>query len=242
MSNTTIALITGANKGIGFEAARQLGQQGIHILVGTRDKARGEEAVQKLAALDIRAMFVELDVTDEESISRAAQSIANTFGRMDILINNAGISGGNANKPSDTVLAGMRTVYNTNVFGVVAVTKAMLPLLLKSPTGRIVNVSSGLGSITQASDRNDEFFQVNNLPYQSSKAAVNAITVAFAKELAKTPIKVNAADPGFTDTDFNNHRGYRTVEQATTVIVHLATLGEDGPTGSFQNENGNIPW
>jgi NAD(P)-dependent dehydrogenase (short-subunit alcohol dehydrogenase family) len=242
MSNNTIALITGANKGIGFETARQLGQQGIHIIVGARDKARGEEAVQKLAALDVQVTFVELDVTDEGSISRAAQYIADTFGRIDILINNAGISGGNANKPSDTTLAVMRTVYNTNVFGVVAVTKAMLPLLRKSQVGRIVHVSSGLGSITQASDRNSEFFQINNLPYQSSKAAVNAITVEFAKELAETSIKVNAADPGFTDTDFNNHRGYRTVEQAATVIVHLATLGEDGPTGSFQDENGNVPW
>ena len=136
----------------------------------------------------------------------------------------------------------MRTVYTTNVFGVVAVTKAMLPLLRQSQAGRIVNVSSGLGSITLASDRNNEFFQYNNLQYQSSKAALNAITVEFAKELAGTTIKVNAADPGFTDTDFNNHRGYRTVEQAATVIVHLATLDEGGPTGSFQDENGNIPW
>lgn len=242
MSNTTLALITGANKGIGFETARRLGQRGIHILIGARDKARGEEAAQKLAALDVQTTFVDLDVTDEMSIARAAQSLAEAFGRLDILINNAGISGGNANRPSATDLAVMRTVYNTNVFGVVAVTKAMLPLLRKSQAGRIVNVSSGLGSITLASDRNSEFFQLNNLPYQSSKAALNAITVEFAKELAGTPIKVNAADPGFTDTDFNNHRGSRTVEQAATVIVHLATLDEDGPTGSFQDENGNIPW
>ncbi len=242
MSNTTLALITGANKGIGFETARQLGQRGIHIIIGARDKARGEEAAQKLAALNVQTTFVDLDVTDEMSIARAAQSLTEAFGRLDILINNAGISGGNANRPSATDLAGMRTVYNTNVFGVVAVTKAMLPLLHKSQAGRIVNVSSGLGSITLASDRNTEFFQLNNLPYQSSKAALNAITVEFAKELAETSIKVNAADPGFTDTDFNNHRGYRTVEQAATVIVHLATLNEDGPTGSFQDENGNIPW
>ena len=242
MSNATLALITGANKGIGFETARRLGQQGIHMLVGARDRARGQEAVQKLAALDVQATFVEIDVTDEISIAQAAQSLADVFGRLDILINNAGISGGNANIPSDTTLSVMRTVYDINVFGVVAVTKAMLPLLRKSAAGRIVNVSSGLGSITQASDRNYEFFQFNNLPYQSSKAAVNAITVAFAKELAGTPIKVNAADPGFTNTDFNNHRGHRTVEQAATVIVHLATLGEDGPTGSFQDESGNIPW
>ncbi|MBA2393440.1 MAG: SDR family oxidoreductase [Ktedonobacteraceae bacterium] len=242
MTNNTIALITGANKGIGFETARQLGRQNIHILVGARDTARGEEAVQKLAALNVQATFVELDVTDEKSIAQAAQSLANTFGRIDILINNAGISGGNANKPGDTVLATMRTVYDINVFGVVAVTKAMLPLLRMSQSGRIVNVSSGLGSITQASDKNNEFFQINNLPYQSSKAAVNAITVEFAKELADTSIKVNAADPGFTNTDFNNHRGHRTTEQAARVIVHLATLGEDGPTGSFQDENGNVPW
>ncbi len=242
MSNNTIALITGANKGIGFETARRLGQQGIHIIIGAREKARGEGAAQKLAALDVQATFVELDVTDEMNISRAAQSLAETFGRLDILINNAGISGGSANIPSATDLAVMRTVYNTNVFGVVAVTKAMLPLLCKSQAGRIVNVSSGLGSITLASDRNNEFFQYNNLQYQSSKAALNAITVEFAKELIGTPIKVNAADPGFTDTDFNNHRGYRTVEQAATVIVHLATLDEDGPTGSFQDESGNIPW
>jgi NAD(P)-dependent dehydrogenase (short-subunit alcohol dehydrogenase family) len=164
MSSNTLALITGANKGIGFETARQLGQQGIHVIIGARDTARGEEAVQKLAALSVQATFVQLDVTDEKSLSRAAHSLAETFGRLDILINNAGISGGNANAPSDIALEVMRTVYNTNVFGVVAVTKAMLPLLRKSQAGRIVNVSSGLGSITQASDRNDEFFQVNNLP------------------------------------------------------------------------------
>ena len=242
MSDNTIVLITGANKGIGFETARRLGQRGMHIIVGSRDKARGEEAAQKLAALNVQTTVVDLDVTDEMSIARVAQSLAETFGRLDILINNAGISGGNANRPSATDVAVMRTVYNTNVFGVVAVTKAMLPLLRKSQAGRIVNVSSGLGSITLASDRNAEFLQLNKLPYQSAKAALNAITVEFAKELAGTPIKVNAADPGFTDTDFNNHRGTRTVEQAATVIVHLATLDEDGPTGSFQDENGNVPW
>ena len=189
MSNTTLALITGANKGIGFETARRLGQRGIHIIIGARDKARGEEAAQNLAALNVQTTFVDLDVTDEMSIARAAQSLAEAFGRLDILVNNAGISGGNANRPSATDLAVMRTVYNTNVFGVVAVTKSMLPLLRKSQAGRIVNVSSGLGSITLASDRNTEFFQLNNLPYQSSKAALNAITVEFAKELAGNSYK-----------------------------------------------------
>jgi NAD(P)-dependent dehydrogenase (short-subunit alcohol dehydrogenase family) len=241
MSDKTLALITGANKGIGFETARRLGLQGIHVIIGARDTARGEEAVRKLTALAVEATFVQLDVTDEESVARAAQYLAETFGRLDILINNAGIRGG-VNAPSDTSLEVMRTIYNTNVFGVVAVTKAMLPLLRKSPAGRIVNVSSGLGSITLVSDRNHFYFQVKEMPYKSSKTAVNAITVEFANELAQTPIKVNAADPGYTATDFNNYSGPRTVEQAATVIVHLATLGEDGPTGTFQDENGNIPW
>ncbi len=240
MSDKTLALITGANKSIGFETARRLGQQGMHVIIGARDTARGEEAVQKLTSLAVQATFVQLDVTDEESIARAAQTLNKMFERLDILINNAGISGGNANTPSETDLAIMRTVYDTNVFGAVAVTEAMLPLLRKSPAGRIVNVSSGLGSITLVSDSNHGYFHVKNMPYQSSKAALNAITVEFAKELA--PIKVNAADPGYTATDFNNHQGPRTVEQAATVIVHLATLGEDGPTGTFQDENGNVPW
>ena len=242
MSEKKLALITGANKGIGFETARRLGQQGIHVLIGARDTARGEEAVQKLTALPVETTFVQLDVTDEQSIARAAQSLAETFGRLDILINNAGIGGGKPNPPSETNMATMRDIYDTNVFSVVAITEAMLPLLRKSPAGRIVNVSSGLGSITLDSDRNHYYFQVKNMPYQSSKAAVNMITVEFAKELTQTPIKVNAADPGYTDTDFNNHTGHRTVEQAATVIVHLATLGKDGPTGTFQDENGNVPW
>ena len=242
MSDKTLALITGANKSIGFETAKRLGQQGIHVIIGARDTARGEEAVRKLASLSIEATFVQLNVTDEESIVRAAQTLTEIFGHVDILINNAGISGEDLNPPSETNLAAMRAVYDTNVFGVVAVTKAILPLLRESPAGRIVNVSSGLGSITLDSDRNHFYYQVKNMPYQSSKAAVNMITVEFAKELAQTPIKVNAADPGYTATDFNNHQGFQTVEQAATVIVHLATLGEDGPTGTFQDENGNLPW
>jgi NAD(P)-dependent dehydrogenase (short-subunit alcohol dehydrogenase family) len=242
MPDKKLALITGANKSIGFETARRLGQQGIHVLIGARHTSRGEEAVRKLTALSIEATFVQIDVTDEGSIAHAAQTIDSMFGRLDILINNAGISGEDLHKPSETNLAAMRAVYATNVFGVVAVTKAMLPLLRKSAAARIVNVSSGLGSLTLTSDKDHFYYHVRNMPYQSSKVALNMITVEFAKELADMPIKVNAADPGYTDTDFNNHRGYRSVEQAATIIVHLATLGEDGPTGTFQDEDGVIPW
>lgn len=242
MAPQTTALITGANKGIGFEVARQLAQRGLRVLVGARDQARGTEAADALRTRGLSAAFVHMDVTDEDSLARAAREIDERYGQLDILINNAGISGGTAGSPSEITVARMKQVYETNVFGVVAVTNALLPLLRRSPAGRIVNVSSGLGSLTLSSDPQSEFGHSNYMAYQSSKAALNAMTVAYAKELRESGIKVNAADPGFTATDFNNHRGYRTVEQAAVVIVRLATLSADGPTGTFQDENGVVPW
>lgn len=238
----TIALITGANKGIGFEVATQLAQRGVFVLVGARDETRGREAVDTLLAQGLHAALVVIDVTDDDSIARAAGEIDGRYGQLDILVNNAGISGGAGRSPSEITRARMRQVYETNVFGVVAVTNALLPLLRRSAAGRIVNLSSGLGSLTLSSDPASEFGRYTYLAYQSSKAAVNAITVAYAKELRANGIKINAADPGFTATDFNNHRGYRTVEQAAVVVVRLATLPADGPTGTFQDENGPVPW
>ena len=238
----TIALITGANKGIGFEVATRLAQRGVFVLVGARDETRGREAVDALLAQGLHAALVVIDVTDDDSIARAAGEIDGRYGQLDILVNNAGISGGAGGSPSEITRARMRQVYETNVFGVVAVTNALLPLLRRSAAGRIVNLSSGLGSLTLSSDPASEFGPYTYLAYQSSKAAVNAITVAYAKELRANRIKVNAADPGFTATDFNNHRGYRTVEQAAVVVVRLATLPADGPTGTFQDENGPVPW
>jgi NAD(P)-dependent dehydrogenase (short-subunit alcohol dehydrogenase family) len=185
---------------------------------------------------------VQIDVSDDVSIARAARAIDERYGRLDILINNAGISGGAAGSPSEITRARMRQVYETNVFGVVAVTNALLPLLRTSAAGRIVNLSSGLGSLTLSADPASAFGPSNYLAYQSSKAALNMITVAFAKELRPARIKVNAADPGFTATDFNNRRGYNSVEQAATIVVRLATLPADGPTGTFQDENGMVPW
>lgn len=237
-----IALVTGANKGIGFEIAKQLGAKGITVLVGARDATHGGEAVRSLRELGIVARAIALDVTAAETIAAAASTIRADYGRLDILVNNAGITGGAAPPPSEVTVEMMRRVYETNVFGVVAVTTAMLPLLRESLSGRIVNMSSGLGSLTLNSDPAWEFGSFNILPYQSSKTALNAITVAFAKELKGTDIKVNSADPGYTATDLNAHRGDQTVEQGATVPVRLATLSHDGPTGEFHNENGVVAW
>ncbi len=241
--NRKIALITGANKGIGFEVARQLGKQGVHVLIGARDEGRGKAAVEQLTSQNILATYISLDVTDGASIKKAAAQISKEFGKLDILVNNAGISGGNINTPpSQTNIDVVRQVYETNVFGVTSVTIAMIPLLRLADQARIVNVSSSLGSLSRALDPNDMFYGINSLQYQSSKAALNAITVEFAKELEGEGIKVNAACPGFVDTDFNGHRGTKSATQAATIIVKLSTLGANGPTASFQDEAGELPW
>ncbi len=241
MAEKKIALITGANKGIGKEIARQLGAQGMTVLIGARDLGRGEEAAAELTAGGADAHAVRLDVTDAASIEAAAHQIEANHGRLDVLVNNAGIAldGGPASAlDMDT----LRRTYETNVFGVFAVTKAFLPLLKKSEAGRIVNHSSGLGSLTQNSDPNGQYAGVKPLAYNSSKAALNMMTVIFAAELQDTPIKVNAADPGYTATDLNQNSGPRTVEQGATAAVRLATLPADGPTGGYFDEDGIVPW
>jgi NAD(P)-dependent dehydrogenase (short-subunit alcohol dehydrogenase family) len=237
---TTIALITGANKGIGYATARQLGALGLTVLVGARDESRGRGAAAELrAAPDLiaaggDARFVQLDVTDERSVARAAEWVEAEFGVLDVLVNNAGIARGDwPGTPSGTSLETLRTIYETNVFGVVAVTNAMLPLLRRAPAARIVNVSSELGSITANLDPDSPMFAMASIPYPSSKTALNMITAMYAKELRDTPIKVNAANPGFCATDLNQHRGFRTAEQGAEVSVQLATLPADGPSGQF---------
>ena len=241
MNDDKIAFITGANKGIGLEIARQLGTQGITVLLGVRDENRGQEAAEKLQTEHINAHTVQLDVTNQDSIDAAANYIESKFGRLDILVNNAGVAIDNV-PPSQLDIEVLRRTYDTNVFGVFAVTKAMLPLLRKSEAGRIVNISSGLGSLAQNSDPDYEYAQVKLLAYNSSKTALNAMTVQFAHELKDTPIKVNCADPGYVATDINNHRGSRTMQQGATAPVRLATLPDDGPTGGFFDENGVVPW
>ncbi len=236
-----IALITGANKGIGKEIARQLGKQGMTVLLGARDEGRGQQAANELKQQGIRAQAVRLDVTREDSIREAANTVERDFGRLDVLVNNAGIASG-PGPASSTSTDTLRRVYETNVFGPVAVTNAFLPLLKKSPSGRIVNMSSGLGSLTENSNPNSQYAGVKPLAYNSSKAALNMITVIFAAELKGAGIKVNAADPGYTATDLNQHSGPRTVEQGASIAVHLATLPEDGPTGGYFDDEGTVPW
>ena len=244
-SGKLVALITGANKGIGYEVARQLGQDhGMTVLVGARDAGRGRAAADKLTALGVDARAVELDVTDPANVAAAARQIERDFGgKLDVLVNNAGVSLEYA-PPSQTDLEKFRATHETNVFGPLVVTKAMLPLLKRAAAGRVVNVSSGLGSLTQNGDPAWEYAKVKLVAYNSSKAALNMQTVLFAAELAAegSPVKVNSADPGYTATDLNNHTGPRTVEEGARAAVRLATLPADGPTGGFFDENGPVPW
>lgn len=237
---TKVALVTGANKGIGKEIARGLARQGIIVLLGARDPERGQAAAAELAG-DGSVTFLQLDVTDVRSVSDAAREIEERFGRLDILVNNAGRNA-SMSRPSETTAAEVREVYETNVFGVVTVTHEMLPLLRRSAAGRIVNMSSSLGSLTHASDPASQQYPVLLLAYNSSKSALNAITVQYAKDLRDTPIKINAACPGYCATDLNDHQGYRTPEQGAEIAIRLATLDEHGPSGEYVNEDGSLPW
>jgi NAD(P)-dependent dehydrogenase (short-subunit alcohol dehydrogenase family) len=239
-----IALISGANKGIGYEIARGLGAKKITVLMGARDEARGRPSVEKLRAEGTDARFVKLDVTDSGTIQGAAAWIEREFGRLDILVNNAGISGTSSfgEKPSSADLAKVREVYDTNVFGPIAMIQAMLPLLRKSKHGRIVNVSSGLGSLTRASQPDNPFAQFLVLGYNTSKSALNSLTVQFANELKDTPIKVNAICPGYCATDINGNSGPRSAAQGAVAAIEYATIGEEGPTGGYFNDEGRLPW
>ena len=237
MHENKVALVTGANKGIGHAIASELAARGFTVLVGARDAARGEAAANRIAG-DARAC--ELDVTRADSIAAAAERIQHELGRLDVLVNNAGIA--TFGPPSAVSLDAVRAVFETNVFGVIAVTQAMLPLLRAAPAGRIVNVSTRLGSLSAITDPAFPMRGIGGGAYGPSKSALNAVTVAFAQELEGTKIKVNLACPGHTATDLNGHSGARTVVEAAREPVRLALLGPDGPTGTFSNEAGTIPW
>src|ERR1700733_10873951 len=252
MQDKPVALVTGANQGIGLQIAKDLVAHGFTVLVGSRSLERGEAAAREVGP-DTHAL--QLDVTDQASIAAAAQRVRHEFGRLDVLVQNAAIS--NTNKrpgqsveeyakttlPSNVSLDEMRAVWETNVFGVLAVYQAMLPLLREAPEARIVNVSSGVGSLTMKSDTANAHRSIFGPTCSASKTALNAMTLAMSIELESTGIKVNAAAPGFTKTNFNNYAGTETVEEGAAEAVRLALLGPDGPTGTFSHAKlGTLPW
>ena len=230
----TITFITGANKSLGYETARRLIEVGHTVLIGARDPERGRAAADALGA-----RFVQIDVTDDASVAAAAADIAAREGRLDVLVNNAGVPG--PHTAADQLTAADATaVFDVNVVGIVRVTHAFLPLLRQAAQPVIVNVSSGMGSFDATHDP-DRVESTVVLPlYTSSKAAVTMLTTQYAKALPD--IKVNAADPGYTATDFNGHSGPQTVTEGTDAVVELATIGADGPTGTFRDRNGLVPW
>ena len=238
---TRVALVTGANKGIGFEIARQVGKAGTRVLLGARDATRGKAAAATLKAEGIDVHFIHIDLGKPATIQSAAAAIEVEYGRLDVLVNNAGIVDRADGPPSKASIDAVRRVFDTNLFGALAVTQAMLPLLRKSPSARVVNVSSGLGSLTHCSDPG-KFAQFRLMGYNASKAALNMLTVLLAAELKDAGIKVNSANPGFTATDMNDHRGHQTVPEGAAAAIRLALLPDDGPTGGFFSANEQEPW
>jgi NAD(P)-dependent dehydrogenase (short-subunit alcohol dehydrogenase family) len=244
-ADSRVALVTGANKGLGKEVARQLGRLGATVLLGSRDRARGERAAAELVAEGLAVHPLQLDVTDEASVRAAVDHVRNRYGRLDVLVNNAGILV--APPALETTVDDLRTTYETNVFGVVTVTRAMLPLLVGAPAPRIVNVSSTTASLTYNAGPDARFGNTpSNFAYASSKAAVTMLTVQYANAFRGSPehrhVKVNAATPGHIATDLNGHSGPRTPAQGARIVVRLATLAEDGPSGGFFNDDGQLPW
>ncbi|MGH8157473.1 MAG: SDR family NAD(P)-dependent oxidoreductase [Rhodanobacter sp.] len=252
MSDKRIALVTGANQGVGLQVAKELVANGLTVLVGSRNFARGEAAAKEIGP---GAIAVQLDVTDQASIAAAAERIRKEFGRLDLLVNNAAISNtrkrsgesveeyARSTRPSVVSLDEVRAVWETNVFGVVAVYQAMLPLLRESSDARIVNVSSGVGSLTANADPAFPHRTIFGPVYPASKTALNAMTLAMMIELDSTRIKVNLVSPAFTKTNLNGYAGTESVEDGSREVVRVALLGPDGPSGTFTRwENATIPW
>jgi NAD(P)-dependent dehydrogenase (short-subunit alcohol dehydrogenase family) len=227
-------LITGANKGLGREAARRLIADGHDVWMAARDVERGRETADALGG-----RFVQLDVTSDASVAGAVERVATGSGRLDVLVNNAGITGVRV-AVADLTAEDVRNVFETNLFGVVRVTRAFLPLLERSDNPVVVNVSSGMGSLHLTTDPSRLESTILGPAYTSSKAALNMLTTQYAK--AFPAIRFNAVDPGYTGTDLNNHRGTQTVTEGTDAIVRMATIGADGPTGTFTGRDGTVPW
>jgi NAD(P)-dependent dehydrogenase (short-subunit alcohol dehydrogenase family) len=239
-----VALVTGGNRGLGLETGRQLGKLGMVVVLGSRELAKGQAAARKLKEQGIDARAVKLDVTSEEDARAAAEWISGEFGRLDVLVNNAGIMhrslGGN--HTSRTTRSELQETFDTNLFGVVAVTQAMLPLLKKSEAGRIVNVSSLLGSQSLHADKGSAIYDSKHFAYAASKVALNTFTTHLAHELKETKIKVNSADPGWVKTDMGGEDAPMEVAEGAKAVVELAMLGQDGPSGGYFHLGKAVPW
>lgn len=241
-------LITGANRSIGLETAKKLSEKGLFIYLGSRDLAKGEAVVKDLTEKGFKNLkAIEIDVTDPDSVSKARDVIEKEQGKLDILINNAGILGVQPQTAEATAVENIKEVFETNFFGVINVTQAFLELLKKSDRPRISNITSGLGSLTLHTDPEWKYYHVKNAAYGPSKSALHAYTIVLAYELRELPFKVNVIDPGYTATDFNHHSGPGSVESAASFIVKHTLTDEEGPTGQFfsndiEDETGISPW
>jgi len=241
MSEQTIALVTGANKGIGYEIAAGLGALGWSVGVGARNTEHRDAAVEKLRAAGADAFGVPLDVTDDASVAAAADLIGRRAGRLDVLVNNAGVTGGPQQLPTTVDLDTIRTAIETNVFGVIRMTNALLPLLRRSASPRVVNMSSSVSSLARQTTPGLETGPIS-VAYATSKTFLNAVTAQYVRELRDTNILINSACPGYCATDLNGFRGVRTPEQGAAIAIKLATLPHDGPTGGLFDDEGPIPW
>ncbi len=244
-----IAIITGANKGIGIEIARSLGKAGLTVLVGARSEERGEAAAAQLREEGLDTRFLHLDVTDENVVAAAAKQVGDEYAKLDVLVNNAGIALADGDwNTSELTVATTRKVFETNVVGVVSVTNAFLPLIRKAEAGRIVNVSSEVGSFGFMTGGGHDFTAMQPGAYGASKSALNMLTSSWAKELKDTTVKINAMTPGYTKTDLNHNQGWRDPAVAASAAVHLALIGEDGPNGGFFQDGNDyfetdvVPW
>jgi len=243
MANTNrVALVTGANKGIGLEVARQLAQAGVTVIIGARDAGRARAAVSGLSETGLSVRSVALDLNDHTSIETAAETIRAEHGHLDILVNNAGIVDAEDGPPTSGSLEAARHIMDTNFVGTLAVTQAMLPLLRRSTAARIVNLSSSLGSLTANGDPASPYYSARLIGYNASKAALNMLTVQLAQELRDTPHAVNSVSPGYVKTDLTGHNGFMTAEEGARLPVHYALLGEDAVSGRFVEAAGETPW
>ncbi|HEX4006868.1 MAG TPA: SDR family oxidoreductase [Acidobacteriaceae bacterium] len=245
MAAEKVAFITGGNKGIGLETARQLGKQGITVVIGARDPEKGAAAVQKLKADGVHAEFVRFDVTQPGDFQAVYDYFDKKYGRLDILVNNAGVSKEAfmaGNRTSTTSAEVLHDTFDTNFFGVIQITQTLLPLLRKSPAGRIVNLSSILGSLALHADPQSPIYNAKAFAYDASKAALNSFTIHLAHELKDTKIKVNSAHPGWVKTDMGTDAAPMEIEDGAKTSVRLATLPDDGPTGGYFHMNDPLPW